>query len=152
MPPLVPASIPKRGNGLIGNDPEKPEVVVASNGGSDLVYVPGKDTALAGKVIEALLAQDYVSGLFVDSDIGSFPGTLPLSCNQPEGHGAHAAACDRDQLPFLCDRLRRPGNVRRQRRRHRFAAGPRHARQLQPRGHHEFHGSDRSELQNRFCR
>lgn len=76
---------PKRGNGLIGNDPEKPEVVVASNGGSDLVYVPNKDTALAGKVIEALLSQDYVSGLFVDSDIGSFPGTLPLSSINMQG-------------------------------------------------------------------
>jgi len=76
---------PKRGNGLIGNDPEKPEVVVASNGGSDLVYVPSKDTALAGKVIEALLSQDYVSGLFVDSDIGSFPGTLPLSSINMQG-------------------------------------------------------------------
>ena len=34
---------PKRGNGVIGNDANKPDVVVASNGGSDLVYVPGKD-------------------------------------------------------------------------------------------------------------
>jgi len=76
---------PKRGNGLIGNDPEKPEVVVASNGGSDLVYVPNKDAALAGKVIEALLSQDYVSGLFVDSEIGSFPGTLPLSAINMQG-------------------------------------------------------------------
>ena len=31
---------PKRGNGLIGVDPAKPDVVVAANGGSDLVYVP----------------------------------------------------------------------------------------------------------------
>src|SRR5262245_20283658 len=37
-----------RGNGLIGNDSEKPEVVVAANGGSDLVYVPNKDSALTG--------------------------------------------------------------------------------------------------------
>jgi hypothetical protein len=76
---------PKRGNGLIGADPAKPEVVVASNGGSDLVYVPGKDRALTAKVIEALLAQDYVSGLFVDSEIGAFPGTLPLSAINLQG-------------------------------------------------------------------
>jgi hypothetical protein len=74
-----------RGNGLIGNDSEKPEVVVAANGGSDLVYVPNKDAALTGKVIDALLAQDYVSGLFVDSDIGRFPGTLPLSAINMHG-------------------------------------------------------------------
>ena len=30
-------------------------------------------------VIDALLAQDYVSGLFVDDDLGTFPGTLPMS-------------------------------------------------------------------------
>ena len=74
-----------RGNGLIGNDPTNPDVVVAANGGSDLVYVPNKDAALTGKVIEALLSQDYVSGLFVDSDIGSFPGTLPLSTINMQG-------------------------------------------------------------------
>jgi hypothetical protein len=76
---------PKRGNGLIGADPEKPDVVVASNGGSDLVYLPGKDRALAAKVVEALLAQDYVSGLFVDSELGEIPGTLPMSAINMQG-------------------------------------------------------------------
>ena len=76
---------PSRGNGLIGSDSENPDVVVAANGGSDLVYVPNKDAALTGKVIDALLSQDYVSGLFVDSDIGSFPGTLPLSAINMQG-------------------------------------------------------------------
>ncbi len=70
---------PKRGNGLLGPDPANPIVAVASNGGSDLVYIPGKDRALTAKVVEALLAQDYVSGLFVNDDLGSFPGTLPMS-------------------------------------------------------------------------
>jgi len=54
-------------------------VVVAANGGSDLVYVPGKDRALVQRVLDILLAQDYVSGLFVDDDLGAFPGTLPMS-------------------------------------------------------------------------
>jgi Type I phosphodiesterase / nucleotide pyrophosphatase len=80
-----PGKYPKRGNGLIGSDPEKPEIVVAANGGSDLVYIPSKDATVTAKVIEALLAQDYVSGLFVDSDIGSFPGTLPLSAINMQG-------------------------------------------------------------------
>jgi hypothetical protein len=74
-----------RGDGLIGNDPEKPAVVVAANGGSNLIYVPDKDAARTGKVIEALLAQDYISGLFVDSDIGTFAGTLPLSAINMQG-------------------------------------------------------------------
>jgi arylsulfatase A-like enzyme len=76
---------PKRGNGLIGADPEKPDVVVASNGGSDLVYVPGKDRTVAAKVVSALLEQDYVSGLFVDDALGSFDGTLPLSAINMKG-------------------------------------------------------------------
>jgi arylsulfatase A-like enzyme len=70
---------PKAGNGVLGKDPAKPDVVVATNGGSDLIYLPNKDKKLADKVIKALLDQDYVSGLFVDDSLGRFPGTLPLS-------------------------------------------------------------------------
>ncbi len=70
---------PSRGNGLIGSDPDKPDVIVAANGGSDLVYIPSGDKALAAKVAAALSRQDYVSGLFVDDALGSIPGTLPLS-------------------------------------------------------------------------
>jgi Type I phosphodiesterase / nucleotide pyrophosphatase len=70
---------PLKGNGLIGANASSPEVVVAANGGADLVYLPQGDKALAAKLIEALLAQDYVSGLFVDDSLGTFPGTLPLS-------------------------------------------------------------------------
>jgi Type I phosphodiesterase / nucleotide pyrophosphatase len=82
---VVAGTYPKRGNGLIGTDPANPDVVVAANGGSDLVYVPGKDRALAARIVEALLAQDYVSGLFVDSKLGSFPGSLPLSAINMQG-------------------------------------------------------------------
>ena len=70
---------PSRGNGLIGGDPAHPLVVVAANGGSDLVYLPTGDKALVGRVVDALAAQDYVSGLFVDDSLGRLPGTLPLS-------------------------------------------------------------------------
>jgi arylsulfatase A-like enzyme len=77
---LVPVgAFPVRGNGLIGSDPAHPVVVVAANGGSDLVYLPTGDKALAAKVVAALSGQDYVSGLFVDDSLGTFPGTLPLS-------------------------------------------------------------------------
>ncbi len=68
------------GNGLIGSSPASPSVIVAANGGSDLVYLPGEDrAALAARVVDALLAQDYVSGIFVDDALGPIPGTLPLS-------------------------------------------------------------------------
>ncbi|MFI4986055.1 MAG: alkaline phosphatase family protein [Alphaproteobacteria bacterium] len=76
----------KFSNGVIGADPMKPAVVVAANGGSDLVYLP-KPVAkgLAAKVVKALLAQDYVSGLFVDESLGKFPGTLSLSAINLKG-------------------------------------------------------------------
>jgi hypothetical protein len=68
------------GNGLIGDDPTHPSVVIAANGGSDLVYLPGADRlAMAPRVVGALLEQDYVSGIFVDDSLGSIAGTLPLS-------------------------------------------------------------------------
>jgi hypothetical protein len=70
---------PKAGNGLLGQEPTKPELIVATNGGSDLVYIPGKDRKLVDRTIKALLEQDYVSGLFVDDELGRFPGTLPMS-------------------------------------------------------------------------
>ncbi len=70
---------PKAGNGLLGQDPAKPDLVVATNGGSDLLYLPNRDRKLAKRTIKALLEQDYVSGLFVDDKLGRFPGTLPMS-------------------------------------------------------------------------
>jgi len=70
---------PKAGNGVLGADPAKPDLVVATNGGSDLIYLPNRDKKLAERTVKALLDQDYVSGLFVDDSLGRFPGTLPLS-------------------------------------------------------------------------
>ena len=70
---------PKAGNGLLGADPSKPDLVVATNGGSDLIYLPRRDRKLAERTIKALLEQDYVSGIFVDDKLGRFPGTLEMS-------------------------------------------------------------------------
>jgi hypothetical protein len=63
----------------LGKDPAKPDLVVATNGGSDLIYLPNRDKKLAERTIKALLEQDYVSGLFVDDKLGRFSGTLPMS-------------------------------------------------------------------------
>ncbi len=76
----VPANAyPVRGNGLVGGDPTHPTVVVAANGGSDLVYIHTGDRALAARIVAVLSEQDYISGLFVDDSLGKVPGTLPLS-------------------------------------------------------------------------
>ena len=70
----------KHGNGLIGRSADHPDMVVTAGGGSDLIYL----TSAAGKllvpiIVNSLLAQDYVGGVFVDDGLGSFPGTIPLS-------------------------------------------------------------------------
>jgi hypothetical protein len=70
---------PKAGNGLLGKDPAKPDLVVATNGGSDLIYLPNRDKKLAERTVKALLDQDYISGIFVDDKLGRFPGTLEMS-------------------------------------------------------------------------
>jgi arylsulfatase A-like enzyme len=79
--PIAPGATPLRGDGLLGADPAEPEIVVAGNGGSDLIYLPkAKDpAALARRIVGILSAQDYTSGLFVSDDLGVIPGTLPLS-------------------------------------------------------------------------
>ncbi len=76
---------PKLADGLIGEDANAPKVIVAANGGSDLIYIPSGDRELAQKTIDALLARDYVSGLFVDDHLGTFAGTLPLSAINLQG-------------------------------------------------------------------
>jgi arylsulfatase A-like enzyme len=76
---------PKAGNALLGQDPGKPDAVIATNGGSDLIYFPNADKKLAGRTVKALLEQDYVSGLFVDDRLGKFAGTLPMSQIALEG-------------------------------------------------------------------
>jgi hypothetical protein len=83
--PVADGAHTKNGNGLIGGDRQKPKVVVAANGGSDLIYIPDGDKTLAKQVVDALLAQDYVSGLFVDTKLGKFPGTLSLDDIALEG-------------------------------------------------------------------
>jgi hypothetical protein len=75
----------KFGNGLIGGDRNKPKVVVAANGGADLIYLPDGDKAVAKRLVDFLLTQDYVSGIFVDSKLGKFPGALTLDDIALEG-------------------------------------------------------------------
>ena len=76
---MLPGSHSARGNGLIGENPVRPDVVVAANGGSDLIYLPSMDRNLARQIVRILLEQDYVSGVFVDDALDKVPGTLPLS-------------------------------------------------------------------------
>ena len=143
---------PKAGNGVLGKDPAKPDVVVATNGGSDLIYIPSKERKLADRVIKALLEQDYVSGIFVDDEFGNFPGTLPMSRLGLKGKAVTPHPVDRGQFPLLVVRLRGADQLLGANCRHRAAPGPGHAWQLQPRRHPELHGGDRTRLQIGLCR
>ena len=71
---------PRFGASLLGDDPTRPAVVVAANGGADLIYLPnGNAQALASRVVRALLEQDYVGAIFVNDALGPLPGSLPMS-------------------------------------------------------------------------
>jgi arylsulfatase A-like enzyme len=89
--PVADGAHPRAGDGLIGGDKDHPKIVVAANGGSDLLYIPDGDRETAMKVVDALLKQDYVSGLFVHSRFGRIPGTLPLSDIALEGRSVTPA-------------------------------------------------------------
>ena len=70
---------PRRANALLGHDPAKPDIAIAANGAS-LIYLPQPNAKeLAPKIVAAMLAQDYTSGIFVHDDLGPIAGTLPLS-------------------------------------------------------------------------
>ena len=77
---------PAGGNAVLGADPKAPQVLIAANGGSDLIYLPGPDAkALARRIVEALTREDYVGGLFVADALGPIPGALPLSAIRLQG-------------------------------------------------------------------
>ncbi len=72
--------LPKIDGSTLGADPQKPQVVVAGNGGADLIYLPGDNTQkLAGDIVKFLTTQDYVTAIFVNDGLGKFPGALPMS-------------------------------------------------------------------------
>jgi Type I phosphodiesterase / nucleotide pyrophosphatase len=88
---------PVRGNGLLGGTgrvggptdaPPDASIVVAANGGSDLIYLPDRDPALLQRIVALLAAQDYTGGIFVDDAYGEVPGTLPLSAISLRGSAA----------------------------------------------------------------
>jgi arylsulfatase A-like enzyme len=63
---------PILGNGLLDSScaiqaPRQAKVIIAANGGSDLIYVPDGDAARIADVAAFLLGQDYVGGVFVDA-------------------------------------------------------------------------------------
>ncbi len=75
------------GNGVIGGTGKVingkidagTKVIVAANGGSDLLYVPSNDPALVKQIVSLLSEKDYISGIFTDDKFGDVPGALKTS-------------------------------------------------------------------------
>ena len=81
---------PIGGSGLIGgtgaiSTPSDAKLIVAVNGGSDLIYLNDRTPALVQDLVDFLGSQDYVSGLFVDPSLGQIKGALSLADLNLEG-------------------------------------------------------------------
>jgi hypothetical protein len=79
---------PSGGSALLGDtvhalDGSDARVIVAGNGGSDLLYVPNGDAELVHTLVDILTQLDYVGGIFVDdrycAGASGCPGALRLS-------------------------------------------------------------------------
>ena len=79
---------PSGGSALLGDsvtlvDGSDAKLLIASNGGSDLLYVPSHNPAIVHEAIAALSQLDYVGGIFVDDHYcpspKDCPGALPMS-------------------------------------------------------------------------
>jgi arylsulfatase A-like enzyme len=74
------AGVYPKGGAIVGTDPAHPALVIAPNGGTNLIYLPGAGAkVLAPRVVEALTRQGYVSAIFVNDALGAIPGSLPMS-------------------------------------------------------------------------
>ncbi len=75
---------PSGGSALLGDritraDASDARLIVAANGGSDLLYIPSKDRKTVLETLKTLTELDYVSGVFVDDAYCPCPGALPMS-------------------------------------------------------------------------
>ena len=82
---------PSGGSALLGNtvkqiDGTDAKLIVAANGGSDMIYLPNSnrevptgDRALVRQTIEAIAQLDYVAGIFVDDKYCTTPRDCPAA-------------------------------------------------------------------------
>ena len=86
---------PANGSALLGEtvknvDGSDAQLIIASNGGSDLIYVPTKRMSLVQETLATLMQLDYVGSVFVDDQYCpkaiDCPGALPMSAIGMVGH------------------------------------------------------------------
>jgi arylsulfatase A-like enzyme len=82
------AHYPVTGSALLGEtvkqlDGSDAQMIVATNGGSDMIYIPSKSASLVHETIATLTQLDYVGSIFVDDHYcpapADCPGALPMS-------------------------------------------------------------------------
>ena len=81
---------PISGSGLIGgtgviSTPCDAKLIVAANGGSDLIYLNDRDPSMVKDLVDFLSSRDYVSGIFTDPALGQIKGALSLNDLNLEG-------------------------------------------------------------------
>lgn len=54
-------------------------IVIASNGGSEYLYIPSKNPDIIKQVVSYLQSREEFGAIFVDDKYGPIPGTFPLS-------------------------------------------------------------------------
>ncbi|HLI77307.1 MAG TPA: alkaline phosphatase family protein [Acidobacteriaceae bacterium] len=80
---------PEMGSALLSTGPVQrldgtdAQLIVAANGGSDLIYAPTRDAGVVRRTVAALAGLDYVGGIFADESycgetMADCPGALPL--------------------------------------------------------------------------
>jgi arylsulfatase A-like enzyme len=62
-------------------------IVIATNGGSDYIYVPDGDTTTVANVVKFLQSRDEVGPVFLAAKYGALDGTLPLDSVKLEHSG-----------------------------------------------------------------
>ncbi len=81
--------VPEMGSALLANHPiqkldgSDADLLVAANGGSDLIYAPTHDAGAVQRTVATLGALDYIGGIFADEQLcgkamAACPGALPL--------------------------------------------------------------------------
>jgi arylsulfatase A-like enzyme len=83
---------PRHSGQLLGADVAHPQAIIAPNGGTDEIWLPGPDAkAVARRIVEALSREDYTGAIFVRDDLGPIPGALPTSAIGMKGRALPAA-------------------------------------------------------------
>jgi arylsulfatase A-like enzyme len=88
---------PSTGSALLGEtvrqvDGSDAKLIVAANGGSDMIYIPNQSAELVRQTIDVLAQLDYIDGIFVDDKYcaspADCPGALLMSRIGLMGHSA----------------------------------------------------------------